>query len=390
MKPVMDQDALMQQMLATALRGEEVVWPAERAMGEIDRAVVEQAFYHGVAGLLVEQAENLVGWPQEVVEALREQARALAMWEMRHKLVLANLLTALAHEGIVAIVLKGTALAYDLYENPATRARGDTDILVAKADLDHARSILRELGFNRDATCPEIPGEMHLQEMWPHFSEDGSRHEIDLHWQTMNFPALDGILSFADCSRDLQKLRRLCDAALGMDRVNMLVHACVHRAKHLLHPYFIEGEAYFGGDRLIWAQDIHLLANALSDPEWADFYASAEQQGVAVLCLEGLWLAQARLGTVIPAMVLEKLAAAPSKTRATTYLLHSGQFARAWSDTLAVPGIRRRLSFLFSRAFPSQAFMRARYPSMQSHPVILLHFWRLLGPLRAPSRRGKR
>src|SRR5436190_9176433 len=94
-------------------------WPETWRGGTAESAVVERSLYHGIAGLLIEYQP--VDWPGHVVERLRDQALAQAMWEIRHKVVINQLLTELARERITAIVLKGTAFAYDLYQTPATR-----------------------------------------------------------------------------------------------------------------------------------------------------------------------------------------------------------------------------------------------------------------------------
>ena len=383
------QDIRIQQVLSAALRGADAAWPVDWTGKAIKAAVVEQALYHGIAGLLNEQAGNLTHWPHEVLAPLREQALAMAMWEMRHKLVLADLLAALAHDSIVAIMLKGTALAYDLYENPATRSRGDSDILVERSSLERVRAILRSQGFIKCIDDQVSSHEMDLQEMWRFAAKDSTQHDIDLHWQTMNAPALEGVLRFADCAANPLKLPRLCEAAVAMNHVTMLIHACVHRSKHITSPYFSGSVTYYGGDRLIWAQDIHLLAQSLAAAEWARFTAMAEEQDVSAVCLDGLQFAKSRLGTAIPQDVLDRLKRLPRASTATNYLLHSGQFARAWSDLRAVPGLGQKLSYLAARALPSAEFMRAKYPGMRHQPMPLLYLRRLVELARQRPGRSK-
>ena len=49
----------MDALLAAVLRGEAPHWPA----GGDPALVVERILYHGIAGLITEQARDLVGWP---------------------------------------------------------------------------------------------------------------------------------------------------------------------------------------------------------------------------------------------------------------------------------------------------------------------------------------
>ena len=84
---------------------------------------IERALYHGLAGILVNRPRAILGWPAAVIDRLRQQALGQGMWELRHKLVVVALIEALAQAGVSAILLKGTALAYDLYADPAERCR---------------------------------------------------------------------------------------------------------------------------------------------------------------------------------------------------------------------------------------------------------------------------
>lgn len=349
----------------------------------------ERIDYHGIAALLAGEARRLEGWPPAVRAALHDQAIALAMWELRHKDVLGKLLAALAEASIPALVLKGTALAYDLYPAPATRARGDSDLLVARGHLDLARSILARLGYRRQAAGSAPDDDLALQEVWSLACSAGTTHHIDLHWQLLNAPALRGVLEFADCAADPHPLPRLAPGALMMSRVHTLIHTCVHRAMHLTSPYFVNGITYYGSDRLIWTEDIALLANALSDPEWEEFASTAIDQGVAQVCLDGVETARRLLGAGVPARVLEALGAARAE-RASAYLLGAGQARRAWQDLLAIPGLRRKLAYVGVRTLPTAGFMRAKYPRLEHLPLALLHVRRMIDLVRPRPRHGDR
>lgn len=382
-------NASIDELLAAALRGEIAAWPGDWASEECQSAVVERALYHGLAGLLVERGDRLVGWPDNVIGPLREQALALAMWELRHQRVLAGLFAALAAQNVTVAILKGTAVAYDLYANPATRARGDTDILACPEDVSSVRTILSQQGFVLDPNAEHEDAQLLLQEIWHLDYADGSGHDIDLHWQAMNAPALDGILNTADCFANLAELPRLCHAAWAVDRVTLLLHTILHRTGHITSPYFVGNVAYYGGDRLIWAEDIHRLATSLSQAEWREFADRACAEGVAAVCLDGLQFARARLGTEPPASVMRALEAAPQGGRAARYLLHSGQLARAWQDFLAQSGWRRRAAYLAARVLPTPAFVRGKYPGMAGRPLPLLYLRRAADLLRARPQRSE-
>ena len=379
-----DDNVLIDQLLASALRAEDAGWPSDWSGSDQSARTVERIAYHGIAGLISDQAGRLDDWPGVVLTAVRDQAIALAMWELRHKQVLGELLAALARAKIVALLLKGTALAYDLYPSPSARARGDSDILIAPADLDAARSILARLGYRRHLLDEAIADDLALQEVWSLTCGAGTQHHIDLHWQLLNAPALREVLAFATCAADPHRLPRLGPDALAMNRVLTLLHSCIHRALHLTSPYFVDGGTYYGGDRLIWAKDIDLLTKALSVDDWHCFTAAALVQGVAAVCRDGLLMSHRTLGTVTPQTVLDDLGKA-SYEPASVYFLGSSQVGRAWRDLRAIPSFKRKLAYVAARALPSSRFMRAKYPGNERTPLAWLHLRRVIDLFRRRS-----
>lgn len=364
-------------LIAQALRSRPVEWPVDGDADGFGKTFIERAGYHGAIGLLNAANETIALWPTSVRRELREQAFAAAAWEMRHRSYINEVTIRLAEKQICAVILKGTALAYDLYAQPAHRSRSDTDLLVEKHNVDAVRQEFSALGFARGTSADGPFGEIHLQEGWTRICPSGVEHLIDLHWQTMNAPALEGALTFADCLDDPVRLPRLGPAAMAMGHPAMLLHACLHRASHLSAPYHYEGIAYFGGDRLIWLYDIKLLAKALSDAEWHKFVRLAQVRGAAGLCGECLALAIGRLDVQIPREVIAQLTASATGG-ADRYLLGMRRLERGIANLKAVRGVRAKLNHVAARAFPSERFMRAKYPGNRHIPLPLLYFRRLI------------
>lgn len=371
--------------MASALRGDESRWP-QNWIGAAADAFLEAALYHGVAALLVEKATILDSWPEPLMKALKGQARAQAMWELRHRQVLSELLAELARAGVRAILMKGTAIAYALYANPASRSRADSDLLIAPDDRPPSRSVLESLGYRRSRATAPLPDEFALQEEWRLHCGDGSEHSIDLHWQVLNAPALHDVLNVAECAGNAVALPRLAPDALAMDRVRTLIHTCAHRALHLTAPYFAGGKAHFGADRLIWTNDIHLLAESLDQCEWSSFRALVADKDVAEVCRAGLQVAQVSLGTRLPREILGGLEGSSRKTSASAYLSYKRALPRAWLDLRAVPGFGSKLGYLRSRLLPTSGFLRSKYPQMAGMPLPVLVVRRMASLLRRRSR----
>ena len=373
--------ARSEQWLAAALDGQVVRWPDPSERPDVIEAIGDAALYHGVAGLLADRPEVLRDWPGPLVDRLTHQARAQAMWELRHREVLTKLLAALQDHGIPSLLMKGTAVAYDLYANPAARSRGDSDLLVAADDLGKCQSVLAELGFE-PGTGDGLAEEFANQQPWIHTAADGSTHAIDLHWHVMNAHSLRDMLPVGECLAQSRPLPRLSPEARTMDRVRLLLHTCLHRAMHRNAPYFVGRATYFGSDRLIWTYDVHLLSEALDRDQWSLFCKLAEEKGVAGVCLDGLQKAKASLGTRIPDDVLGNLEASSARDRKISHFVPTRALARAWQDVRAVAGVASKIRYAGARMVPRAAFLRAKYPDMANYPLPLLYLRRMLAMAR--------
>jgi hypothetical protein len=371
-------DTSIDELLAAALRNETAPWPVdEPAPDAIDRV----AIVHGIAGLLIERAPLVAKWPPELIARLREQARAQAMWEVRHRQLLMGLLERLEAQSIPCLILKGTAVAYDLYGNPSSRARGDTDLLISVDDVANAKSILAALGFTGE-TLGGVTDEFALQQTWTLALSDGGRHSIDLHWQVMNAPSLSRLFDFQECWAHSRPLHRLSPLARTMDLARLLIHTCLHRAMQNNSPYFVAGETYFEPGRLIWTYDINLLAAALSAEEWSSLVSLAGEMGVARPCLGGLRAAEATLGTTLPDGQIRELEALALNAPGSRYFARSHPLSRAWQDVGAVPGILPKLRYALSRIVTTEEFLRSKYPGLAHRPLPWLYGRRLLDAMR--------
>ena len=366
-------DSTFRDFLAAALRKQARGWPDSWNDPEAIAAIGDSAIFHGVAGLLVDRAPGNDDWPPALTHRLREQARAQSMWELRHRQLLANLLQALADRGVSTLVLKGSAIAYDLYERPAARSRGDTDLLVRRGDLDQARDVLQSLGYRRHQLGDGLDDELAQQEAWMMSCDDGSKHAIDLHWEVLNSHSLKHVLPSEDCFAEARDLPRLSPQARTLDRTRFLLHGCVHRAMHRTAPYIVAGTAHYDETRLIWSWDVMLLSQAMTSREWKRFVRLAVDRGVAGACRAGLQAAIDDFGATIPGPVTAELKGASDGA-----YLQGSALRRAWLDLCSVQGGGvAKLRYLRGRLLPAPGFVRAKYPGMSRAPLIVLYARRL-------------
>ena len=363
--------------MCAALRGEARAWPhaVDAALAD---AFLARSEYHGVQGLLYERLHGAAGWPAALLETLHRQALGGTMWELRHQQVVAEMLAALAQIGVEPVLFKGTALAYSLFPGPALRTRGDTDLFVPPRDKARTLDALAGLGFARVLELGELTS---YQACLTREVPGGGEHTLDLHWKINNSELLSRLFDYGELRRAAVPLPALSTHALGAGPVHALLIACMHRARHKQAPYYVDGVVHYSGDRLIWLYDIHLLAQALSPKQWAEFLALAGQKGLRAVCLEGIEQTQRCFATTVPDDAMEALAQPGPAGRADAYL-NARHLRRRWLDLCAHDGLAGKLRFARELAFPAAEYMRERFPYARPGWLPWLYVLRAIGGLR--------
>ena len=377
-RPFSSSEAAVDAILADALAGRTSRWPGALKDEQAVSRITERIRYHGIGALLTEQVGWPENWPCEMGASIKREVFHRALWELRHKFVLSELLDALASMGIVSIILKGTGVAYEYYSNPVLRTRGDTDLLITKTDLPACRAELASRGFIHGFGFQDVSDELKLQEPWSLRCKYNTLHVIDLHWQVMDSAALENVLTYTDCITNVSKLPRLSAHALTLNRTIMLIHTLLHRASHIIWPYKVGNKKFYGGDRLIWAFDIKLLCEAMSEQEWKYFCHFCLERGIAAVCLNGLLFAAESLSYSLPKFVIVELEGAPPDEPGSLYLINSFQVSRSMQDLAAMRRWSDKIHYTLSRLFPPPNFIREKYPEMIASPLIMLYFRRII------------
>lgn len=311
--------------------------------------------------------ENVCEWPQDVREALAETTRAQAARELLRRRELNAVLDALAAEGICPIVLKGTALAYSLYDNPASRPRIDTDLLIRRNEIDSVRRVMARNGYTAPAYCE---GEL-LFGQFPSTKTDefGVAHAFDFHWKISTQAVFADVLSFDEISADAIPLPSVGVHARAAGPLHALLLACVHPVMH-----------HRNVESLIWIYDIHLLASRLSEREIDRFLDLAVAKHVSAICAHQLAAARNRFGTPISDQAITRLGAVAPHEPSAAYLRPD----RRWHDELVsnIRGLPRwtdRVRLLREVMLPGPAYMLKAYGLQSSSlaatllPVLYVH-----------------
>ena len=336
-------EAALREPLRAVLRGAPVPWPREYD-GEAFADACEE---HGIGPLV----HARLALPE-----LREQAMRAAVTEPLRLADLRRVLGALGGAGVEALILKGTALAYDFYPSAELRPRGDVDLLVA--EFARAAEVLRGLGYEAHANSGD---ELALrQQSFGRADEFELLHVYDVHREIANPAAFAGVLGWEELRSRAIALPRIGIGARGLSRLDALLLACVHRVAH-----------HHDSDRLIWLYDIHLLRSAMAAGEQGAFWREAAERRVLAICRRSVALAEEWFGTagvaVEAVLTAEELAAEEPTARFLDRTQRRGALLVA--SVAALPGWRARVRRLRQLAFPPRVYMFERFAT-RSHAAL--------------------
>lgn len=331
----------------------------------------------------LQQADLLDEAPADIIapwqEAYHRTVVAIATmdWEVEHALL------ALQRAEVDFILLKGVALAYTIYDNPACRLRGDLDLWIRPEQRRLALEVLAGQGFRLvskddrpDALVLLVGGEQQL------VGDESALKLIELQW-----PVLRGEWVRHTTAVDHEAIwSRRADVTLWhhnfptMTPEDTLLHLAVHQA--INHQ--------FDAPWLRNLLDIHLLA-AAGTLDWPQATERARRWRLATVLWVVLRLAQRLLDTAVPPDVMEGLV--PPLWRrwlidrlrleeAVLDMRPGGYGHRRFLVQLALVDRARDAGKLLAHGiFPDAGWMRARYglsPEAGLARWRALHIWRLI------------
>jgi hypothetical protein len=294
-------------------------------------------------------------WDDAVLKDARSELAHAAVLEDVQRRELLAVTRALAEAGIEALLLKGAALAYQVYPEPALRPRDDTDLLIRTADRDRAGSALIALGYEPAAenTSELATAQRHLVRV----DAQGFAHSIDVHWRVTNPLVFAEALPFDRAWRRSVAVPAL-EGARALCFVDALLLAGLHRLAH------------HGDDSsLIWVYDIHRLAGAFAEQDWEDLVAQAAANSLSGACRHGLSRSREAFGTRIPAGILEALEANARPSEEEFFQPRVSPLRVLVSDWRALDSWSGRVRLLGAHVFPEPAYMATKYGTR--NPVLL-------------------
>ncbi len=311
--------------------------------------LIDCAQEEGVAALLANTLlSNGSGERLPLGERFRGIVRIEAAHELSRFAEIRTVLEALHAAGLQVLLLKGSALAYWLYEQPSHRPRCDVDILVdGESQAEFAVSILQLAGYK--LTAPPVRSVAGFETALQRTMASGMTHHIDLHWRFMNHAGLAQGFPFGELWGNSIRIERLGDGARGLNCVYAMVHALLHRVTNF--PLGTQ-------DRLIWLYDIHLLTAAFNDADWRDLSRICSEKSILQPCLDGLHACRDAFGTDISVHAGSALAEQTMGESRRLGGIDQGMLDRA--HLAALPWLEK-VGWVRHKFFPSPEFMRYRY-----------------------------
>jgi hypothetical protein len=351
--------------MCRVLRGDRASWPADADAG-FERRFLDTCDAEGVVALVQHCARKSPAWddwPQVVRDALCRGARMQVAHDMVCERELTIVLATLAAAGVHTLLIKGAALAHSHYPHPALRTRCDADVWIRPADRDVATRSLERLGYRR----PTAAGGTLVSYEECHAKREGHiDHVIDLHRQISNRQAFAHALSFDEAYSHSAPVPQLGASPRALSPPHALLLASMHRAAHL-------GSEGPKGSRLIWLYDIHLLANAMTAPQWTEFSELCAAKRMRRVALDALTATQRAFATAFPDGVVAALTADGSAELSAAYL-ETGRRRLLLTNLRALPTWRARATLLRELLFPSPEYLLAKY---RAHDRWLLPWWYL-------------
>ncbi len=238
--------------------------------------------------------------PAELLRNLQAQYHRNTL-RMLHLQAEAERLTRLliAH-GIRVLMLKGPALAQQLYGDVSLRTSKDIDLLIAPDDMDEAEHWMKEAGYASKSGEVRVLGSWKWKDHHASYLHPQKRVEIELHWRL--HPDGGGEPSFDE----LWNCRKMGKAAgtsrqvpLGPADNRTVMTSCMYTlgSEHQF-LYLSAHGARHGWFRLRWLVDIDRLAVCAVD--WEALLPMMRRYGGLPAGGQAWALAAALLGTPIP------------------------------------------------------------------------------------------
>jgi hypothetical protein len=208
--------------------------------------------------------------PETITDEMRQDFLISVVRSLHMERQLQEIIEALREQGVRVLVLRGPALAFSLYEDPAMRSSCDLDLLVIPEQVVQARTILESLGYRCLARRFETARDFFREECFIHHENPGNKFPVDLHWVHWELHPFFKGSEEVDIEDLFQRAWKVETPTLAFETLHP-VDYLIHSAIHLVMIHRMEM-------RLSWIYDTALLAQHL---QMVDDWETLQERCVA-------------------------------------------------------------------------------------------------------------
>ncbi len=312
--------------------------------------------------------------PEPITDEMRQAFLVSCVRSLHMERQLQEIIEAFREQGVRVLVLRGPALAFSLYEDPAMRPSCDLDLLVAPENVIQARGVLESLGYACLAKRFEVARDFFREECFIHEHNPGNKFPVDLHWVHWELHPFFKGSEEVDIQDLFQRAWKVETPTLTFETLHP-VDYLIHSAIHLVMIHRMEM-------RLSWIYDTTLLAQHL---QVSDDWETLQERCVA-------WRARLPLEHCLKiAQVWAGLELPNGFDDFSTWPRPTEDESAVWADTmrhhwvtillkrsLANPSmLLKRLPSLLRLLFPHPDMVRFCYPTSSNWllPVSYVRRW---------------
>jgi hypothetical protein len=281
--------------------------------------------------------------PEKITDEMRQAFLVSVVRSLHMERQLQEIIEAFRERDIRVLILRGPALAFSLYPDPAMRTSSDLDLLVMPKNVVQARGILESLGYTCLAKRFEVARDFFREECFIDQKNSGNKFPVDLHWVHWELhPFFKGSekVEIEDLFQRAWKVETPTLTFETLHPVDYLIHSAIHLV--MIHRMEM---------RLSWIYDTALLAQHLQVP--AD-WQTLQERSIA-------WRARLPLEHCLKmAQVWAELELPDGFEDFSTWPRPSEDEADVWADTMN----HHWVTILLKRSLSSPSLLLKRIPSL--------------------------
>lgn len=265
--------------------GSQLPYPEDLFIGTDWNLFLELMRHHRVYPYIFNQVKQIDSRliPSFVVQQLRHDYQLNTFHMLRLSGEMDHFCSLLTEHKINVLLLKGPALAVDLYGDLSKRTCSDLDVLISIEDLDQTHDLLVKLGYVKEDYFSTVLNDWRWRHHHVTYFHPQHKMKIEIHWRLNPGPSYEPSFHELWSRKRLSPLTNTPVYTLGFEDLFMFLVS--HGARH-------------GWSRLRWLLDMDRMVRGHG--EWRTLGAVLKKYRMSHIGGQALVLASELLGTPMP------------------------------------------------------------------------------------------